>query len=239
MNGNQQIVFRECLNESEEIYTGLWRSALDLFERGEYETDPLILDPADMRRGLTLRARLAPDIVARIEEYTKPLNVFLPNQYFTPASDIHLTVLTVVSCYDGFHHDPEMDEAYCNVFSECTRQLPPPQIIFTGISASPSCLLLRGVPANCHLRELRHQLKCRLKASSLPHSVDLRYPLTTAHATLMRFVAKDDISKFTAYIKANQNHYFGTQRIDEVEFVTNDWCHKKSNTKLIKTFELR
>jgi hypothetical protein len=227
------------MNDAEKIYAELWSKTIPLFEQGHYETDPLVHDPTDMRRGLTLRARLTKEVVAIIDDFTTNVKGFLPNQYFTPPSDIHLTVLAVVSCTSDFRHQPEMDDAYCDVIAECLRSSSSPQIIFSGITASPSCLLLRGFPMNSCLGEMRNRLREKFKQSLLPNSVDARYPIKTAHVTMMRFVEKqDDISGFTRFIKAHHDHPFGSQHVDSLEFVSNDWCHKQCNTKIIRTFAL-
>ena len=227
------------MNEAEKIYAGLWSKTIPLFEQGHYETDPLVCDPTDMRRGLTLRARLTKEVVAKIEDFTTKVKGFLPNQYVTPPSDIHLTVLTVVSCSSDFHHNPDMDDAYCDVLAECLGSVSAPHIVFHGITASPSCLLLRGFPMNRCLGEMRTRLREKFKQSSLPSSVDARYPIQTAHVTIVRFVEQQaDISGFTQFIKAHHDHPFGYQHVDRLEFVTNDWCHKQGNTKIIRTIAL-
>lgn len=227
------------MKDAEQIYTDLWSKALHLFEAGQYETDPLINDPADLRRGLTLRAMLDPEIASEIKKYTEAIKTFIPSQYFTPISELHLTVLTVVSCNSDICHKPETDDLYCEVIQECIRDLPPPRIALRGITASPSCLLLRGYPENDCLEELRNRLRGRFKESTLPSSVDFRYSLKTAHVTIMRFTdPQRDIAEFTHFIKETQNRPFGNQTIDQVELVANDWCHKKENTRLVRTFSL-
>lgn len=227
------------MKDAENIYTELWEKTIPLFEQGNYEIDPLVDDPVDMRRGLTLRARLTGPVVSTIHEYAEELKALLPNQYFTPDSDLHLTLLTVMSCSRNFNHNPEMDDTYSALIAECVRDLPPLRITFRGITVSPSCLLVRGYPEDDRLQMLRNQLREQFKASSLPSTVDFRYPLKTAHVTIMRFIrAKNDLSRFIRFIKESQHHPFGTQTIDAVEFVANDWCHKNSNTRLIRSFRL-
>lgn len=227
------------MKDAEQIYTDLWSKALHLFEAGQYETDSLINDPADMRRGLTLRAMLTPEVASEVEKYTEAIKALIPNQYFTPTPELHMTVLTVVSCNSDLRHRPEMDDLYCETIRECISDIPPPRIAFRGITASPSCLLLRGYPENERLEELRDRLREQFKASTLPSSVDFRYSLKTAHVTIMRFTEpQNDMAEFTRFIKETQNHPFGGQTIDQVELVINDWCHKKKNTKLIRTFNM-
>ncbi|MEI6891458.1 MAG: hypothetical protein V5783_04715 [Pontiella sp.] len=228
------------MNDAEIIYTELWDKSMRVFDRGRCEIDSQINNPSDLRRGLTLRAKLSPEVISQIQEFTSTIKNLLPTQYFTPISNLHLTVLTVISCTHDFHYNSALDDAYCEIIMKCMENLTPPSITFNGITASPSCLLLRGYQEDRSLWELRRRLREQFRKSSLPNSVDLRYPLKTAHTTLMRFVNEpDNMAEFTAFIKENKNHFFGRQMVNEIEFVTNDWCHKFHNTKIIKTLEIK
>jgi len=227
------------MNEAENIYAELWEKSIPLLEQGSYEVDPLIGDPADTRRGLTLRSRLSPTVATNIQLYTEQLKARFPNPYYTAESDLHLTLLTVMSCSSGFQHPPEMDQAYSSLIAGCVRDMPAFRITFRGITVSPACLLVCGYPEDTHLQQLRDRLREQFLSSSLPGTVDLRYPRKTAHVTIMRFTEKGhDLSGFTRFIKQTRNHSFGTQSIDTAEFVANDWCHRQQNTRLIRSFPL-
>lgn len=226
------------MDNVEKIYSELWNKSLPIFDQGQYETDTLVIDPNDMRRGLTLRAKLSTKLVQEIEPFTAPLKELLPGQYFTPVNDMHLTVLTIISCNTDFKHDPALDVAYGDVILECMINSSPPRITFNGITASPSCLLIKGYPEDDNLEQLRNHLREAFKQSSLPNSVDRCYPLITAHTSIMRFVEPHNkMAEFTRYIRKNQNHAFGNHIIKQIEFVTNDWCHKVANTQVIRTYD--
>lgn len=228
------------MKQVKQIYDVLWSNSLPLFQQNRCETDPLIADPNDRRRGLTLRIRPNAYIISKIEQFTETLRTVAPNQYYPPTSDLHLTALTIVSCREGYCCDDDMGKAYADAIAECIRGLPPPHIEFHGITASPSCLLVQGFPQNDSLAALRKLLRERFKTSPLPNTIDSRYPARTAHITIMRFhESQDDLGGFVRFLTENIDYQFGIQEVDEMELVHNDWYHKKANTKIISTFSLK
>ncbi len=227
------------MRDAQAIYDDMWNKALPLFQRDQVEADPLIMDPYDARRGLTLRARPGRELVRKIEDFTRQLKPIIPDQYFIPASDLHLTILSIISCSVGVSRDEIPDPAYIKTIAECIGGLPFPRIKFRGITASPSCLLLRGYPENNRLTELRTRLRDAFRNSTLPSSIDARYAIRTAHITVMRFQTPQRfLAGFTQFITANKDHEFGILEIGEIELVSNDWYHKKENTRLLHTFTL-
>lgn len=222
------------------IYDDLWKKTRPLFQQDQHTTDPLISNPNDMRRGLTVRARLNPEVISRVEAFTGALRDFAPDQYFTPASDLHLTILAVIGCHEGFSLNPALEKSYIEIMSKCIQGIPPPRIQFSGITASPSCILLQGYPENNSLADLRNRLREQFKASPLYHSMDARYPIKTAHSTIMRFQKPQSaLAEFTRFLSENRNRDFEMQDIDEIELVCNDWCHRKANTRIIAAFPLK
>jgi len=227
------------MRDAQAIYDDLWNKALPLFQKDQVEADPLIMDPNDLRRGLTLRARPGQELVLEIEAFTRKLRPFVPDQYFTPASDLHLTILSIISCSVGILRKDIQDKAYIETIADCLGDLSPPRIKFHGITASASCLLLRGYPENECLTELRNRLRDTFRQSPLSNSIDSRYPIKTAHITVMRFqTPQKSLAGFTQFITAHKDHDFGSQEMAALELVSNDWYHKTANTTLLHTFTL-
>lgn len=190
-----------------------------------------------MRRGLTLRARLNPEVISHVVAFTDDLQTFAPDQYFTPASDLHLTILAIIGCHEGFSLNPALEEYYIEIISKCIQGISTPRIKFSGVTASPSCILLQGHPENNHLAELRNRLREQFKTSSLPHSMDKRYPIKTAHTTIMRFEhPQHSLRDLTRFLSENRDRDFGIQDVGEIELVCNDWYHRKANTRIIAAF---
>ena len=227
------------MKDAQAIYDDMWDEALPHFQKDQVDADPLIMDPNDTRRGLTLRARPGKELILEIESFTRQLQQFTPAQYFIPASDLHLTIFTIISCSVGISRAEILDNAYIETISECVGSLPPPRIRFSGLTASTSCILLRGYPENNSLAELRNRLRDAFRKSTLPSSIDARYPINTAHITVMRFqTPQHSLAGFTRFITAHKDHDFGRLEIGEAELVSNDWYHKKENTSLLHTFTL-
>ena len=227
------------MNDAERIYKDLWNKTRPLFQRDQHQIDPLNFEPNDMRRGLTLRARLSPEVIFRVEAFTDDLRKLAPDQYFTPASDLHLTILAMVGCHAGFNLNPALEESYTAIISKCIQRIPPPRIRFRGVTASPSCILLQGHPQNNNLTELRNRIREQFKAATLPHSMDQRYSIKTAHSTIMRFQkTQASLGEFTRFLSKNKNQDFGIQDMNEIELVCNDWYHRTANTRVIAAFSL-
>lgn len=221
------------------IYDNLWQDALLQFNANTWQVDPYINAQQDYRRGLTLLARLSPEVRGRISDFLSTLRKIEPKQYFYPESDFHLTILSIISCYSGFQHNPQLDEEYIAAIRECLVELPPPSIHFQGISASPTCVIIQGFPGDDNLQILRKRLRNRFQNSHLPTAIDARYPLVTAHSTVLRFQSSPkNLPAFIAMLQKYRQHDFGRQSLDQLQFVANDWYLKLSATKILHNFPL-
>lgn len=115
----------------------------------------------------------------------------------------------------------------------------PLQILFKGITASPSCIMLQGFPMDNKLSLLRQRLRDNFKNSTLEHLIDKRYTLETAHSTVIRF--KNPITNnnlFLDCLNKYRNYDFGISKIDSIEFVYNDWYMTNSIVSQIERFIL-
>lgn len=83
-------------------YNKLYDDSIKKIELGNYEIDNLIDSPSDKRFGVTLLIRPNIHIKNKIQKFLDELRVIEPDQYYYPNSDIHLTVMSIISCYDGF-----------------------------------------------------------------------------------------------------------------------------------------
>jgi 2'-5' RNA ligase len=221
------------------IYDSLWQKSLAQFKRGECETDPLILHEEVPRKGRTLLARIPNPASAEIMSFLEELRGFAPDQHFCQPTNMHLTVLAIISCHVGFKRRAELDNAYRSAISECLQEIPAPVIEFRGITASPSCVLIQGFMRNDSLNEIRHRLRERFQSSDLPHSIDSRYAIQTAHITAMRLQREPkDLQGLVRFLEANQGRAFGTVALGTLEFVVNDWYQRAENTEKIAPFSL-
>lgn len=220
-------------------YDKMWQQSLAKFKRQEFEFDPLIDSEKDSRYGLTLIAKPAADIKRKIVETLEEIRAVAPRQYFYPPSDLHVTVLTIISCYPDFTLDEIDSSEYINLIQSALESVFPFHIEFKGLTASPSCILIRGYPEDDQLNTLRTNLRKIFRQSSLKTSLDERYIRQTAHMTAIRFTKPltDEHTFIQTLINLKEKAY-GSSLVDKLELVGTDWYHQKKKTNQIYTFDL-
>src|SRR5690554_5948089 len=140
-------------------YTALWEKAFDKFKNGQFDYDLMLDDPSDSRMGLTLLAY--PDIETRqnIGRLMEALKKIDPSQYYYPLIDIHVTVLSIISCTANFQLEEIKPERYIDLLSDILAASPKFNIAFKGITASSSCVMVQGFPLDNQLNLLRDSLR--------------------------------------------------------------------------------
>ncbi|WP_205686413.1 2'-5' RNA ligase family protein [Chitinophaga parva] len=206
---------------------------------GQYETDPLIDDPTDTRRGLTLLIRPDEIIRSRIRHFLDQLALVAPGQYFYPASDMHVTVMAVISAVPGFTVDQIDPKAYEALVQRSLAGIQPFQLDFRGLTASPAGVLVQGFPGGAALNDIRDQLRANFKTSTLPQSLDARYPIQTAHLTIARLRQPlADVPTYLEMIEKYRSVHFGTMQAHQLELVYNDWYQRAAHTQKLAQFAL-
>lgn len=220
-------------------YEKMYLDARDKIAAERYTLDELIDSRTDKRFGLTLVARPLKPVLDEIFSFQEAAKLLEPEQYFYPAEDVHLTVLSVVSCFDGFSLDGITVNHYVDVIHKCTAHSGAFNIDFTGITASPGAVMLRGIPAGDALNGLRDVLRKEFKSSGLFHTIDKRYTIFTAHSTVLRFRKPlRDIQKFLLLLEKFRNHSFGAFHVAQADLVFNDWYQRTGAGKLLHSFHL-
>ncbi|QHL88000.1 mutarotase [Nibribacter ruber] len=223
-----------------EQYDSLWQHARQEFARGHFEIDPFLADTVpDTRRGITLLTRPNAEVQAQILQLLQSLKAVEPMQYFYPASDLHITLLSIISCSPNFKLGSIPQEDYIQVIREALQDIGPFTVHFKGITASPSCIMVQGFPDGEGLQQLREKLRTAFKNLGLHHTIDQRYTIQTAHSTVLRFQAP--LQHPDAFLEQLENFRtigFGIFTVDQVELVYNDWYQRASNTQALATFRL-
>lgn len=220
-------------------YQALWQQSLCKFEQHQFETDPLLTAKDDSRYGVTLLARPSVQVKQQIQHSLAELMQLEPEQYYYPAPDLHLTVLSLISCYAGFALSQIDTAAYVELVQRVLANTGPLRLHFQGITASPSCVLVQGFFDDQELNQLRDKLRFAFRQSTLQHSIDQRYAIQTAHMTVLRFSQQPaNPELFLQKIKALAAVDFGSCLIDELELVGNDWYQRQQNTVLLGRFSL-
>lgn len=223
----------------QDYYDAMRQEALQRLARGEAQLDSQLHTLQDDRRGLTLRAKLPTPIVARVELMLADFREIEPEQYYYPVSDLHLTILSVISCYPGFTLENVDPAAYKQAVRASLQGVEPFTVTYAGVTASAGAIILQGTPADEGLAQLREQVRNFFHQIGLPQSMDERYQLQTAHSTVIRFRAPlRDPACLIEKIKAYQHHFFGAFRVEALELVYNDWYHRTPNTLVLETYPL-
>ncbi|WP_370979536.1 hypothetical protein [Agaribacterium sp. ZY112] len=221
-------------------YSELWQTARSGFEANEFELDTNIDDSSDSRRGITCLVKLKNSQVSkRVLQFHKQAQQLEPEQYYYPESDLHLTVMSIISCIAGFHIKQINSACYIEKVRDCLTQVAPFDIEFRGITASPSCIMLQGFPLGDEIERVRRLLRQNFKHSKLLNSIDSRYTINTYHSTVIRM--RRPISKpksFLRLLDSYRDHHFGRIRINGLELVFNDWYQRKALTQKLADFKL-
>lgn len=230
---------QQVQQQLQQHYQALWQQSLLKFEQHQFETDPLLTAKDDSRYGVTLLARPSEQVQQQIQYNLAELMQLEPQQYYYPSSDLHLTVLSLISCYSGFTLSQIDKAAYVELVQQVIKNTGPFRLHFQGITASPSCVLVQGFFDDQQLNQLREKLRSAFGQSTLQNSIDQRYAIQTAHMTVLRFSQQPTNPElFLEKIKALTSVDFGTCLIDELELVGNDWYQRQQNTVLLGKFSL-
>lgn len=220
-------------------YNELWEQSLLKFRDHKFQLDSVLNSDTDNRYGVSLIARPSKEVKHNLLKVLDKIRAVAPGQYYYPTSDLHITILTIISCYDGFSLDQIEPADYQKIVQSSVESIPPFTIEFRGLTASPSCILVQGFPNGSQLTDLRAELRKRFKNSALQHSVDQRYTLQTAHMTAIRFKKPfENADRFIDIITQFRDADFGGSVIDQVELVGNDWYQKKEKAISVGRFPL-
>jgi len=222
------------------LYSQMWVDSIDKFKNNECEIDPLINDPTDMRRGITLLSYLDNSVVVEISNFLEELKFFEPKQYYYPKNELHLTILSIISCITGFKLSDIDVEAYSSVIKETLKNFDGFKVKYKGITMSSSCILIQGFPDCKQLNHLRDSLRVNFKKAKLESTIDSRYKISTAHTTAARCITPFENShKVMKVLSKYKNYDFGTLEVNSLELVFNNWYQNLSITKGLSSFELK
>lgn len=219
-------------------YDNLYKKSLQHFSSNGVEVDHNIDNPKDDRYGLTLIIRPEESVRKKIIEFTGELSSIDSQQYYYPFSDIHITILSLISCTAGLKMKDIELPSYIDLINNQLKDVRSFDLKMEGVTASPSCIMVRGYPADESLNSLRNRLRSAFEKSNLPQSLDQRYLLQTAHATVVRFrepLAQKNM--FLEKLENNRSQDFGTFKVQEIELVYNDWYHRTRCVQSLHTFE--
>jgi len=221
-------------------YNELYKTSIRKIENGNYQKDLLIDSPDDKRFGITLLIKPPEKIKKKVQIFLEEIKQIDPYQYYYPNSDIHITIISIISCYKGFQLDQTSIPDYTDLIKRSLNKIDKFEMKFKGITASDSGIMVQGFPENEILNNLRNNLRTNFKNSDLEQSLDKRYLIQTAHSTIIRFRKKiQNKNEFLEIIEKYKNYDFGSFEVKKLELVFNDWYQRERNSKILEKFELQ
>jgi 2'-5' RNA ligase len=226
--------------EIQAIYDMLWNGSFDALVRGDVDIDPYIADPAlDQRRGLTLRFRPSPEVMQSVLCFLDEMRAIEPDQYYYTQENLHFTVLSLFTaipeCQKEFDRLPEYETSV----TEALEGMPPFSLQINGITASRGAVMVCGFPQSETLNAIRQRLRRNLIHSGLSQGLDVRYTLTAAHTTVMRFSSPlRDGSQFCEFLLKNKHREFGRLDVSILELTKNDWYMSQQHTQVLNRYTL-
>ncbi|MDQ0640632.1 2'-5' RNA ligase [Pedobacter sp. W3I1] len=221
-----------------EHYHKLYTESIAKILAGNYEIDHLIDSDTDQRFGITLIIRPNAATNSKIQQFLTEAKAIEPDQYYYQNPDIHITLMSIISCYEGFDLKDIEVEDYIQLIQQILSRHKRFKIQFKGLTASPSCILIQGFLTDT-LNEIRDDLRAGFKNSDLQQSIDKRYAIQTAHATVIRFRSElKHKDSFLSLIEKYRDFDFGTFEVKQIELVYNDWYQRERFVKKLQVFEL-
>ncbi len=223
-----------------EHYNKLYQDSIHKIQSDSYQIDELIDSDNDNRFGITLLLRPDNFVKDKIQKLLSKIKLIEPNQYFYRDSDLHVTVMSIISCYNGFNFNKIGIEDYIETIKKSINGLNHFNIEFRGLTASSACLMVQGFLENNTLNQIRNNLRYNFKDTDLEQSIDKRYTIQTAHSTIFRLKGKfSNKEGFLEIVEEYKDFYFGTFTVDTLELVFNDWYQRKEYVKILHKFELK
>ncbi len=227
-------------NESQEIYDQLYQNSIQQIQSGKIDIDRYLLDKQnDYRRGISLIIRPNAEVKNQIVKFQEELRAVDENQYYQPKTDLHITLLSVISAYDGFRLENIDAKHYSNIIRECLRDKSRNIVKFKGVTTSSGAVMIQGFDLQNKLNLMRENLRHAFNRSRLTDSIDVRYSIKTAHITAVRFMHSLKNSKdYSDIIKKYRDYDFHSFQASELEFVFNDWYQSKNTVKILEKFRI-
>lgn len=226
--------------ELQQQYDQFFIEGIRAIETGTYTINELLQADLDQRYGITLLLRPDASIRASIQQFLSELRSIDPHQYYYPESDMHVTILSIISCYEGFQLNQIDPAAYTAIIREVLANQAACTIEFTGITLSPAAVMIRGFVSDDALNHLRDQLRVAFKFSGLQHSIDERYSIFTAHSTVVRYQQKlADPAAWVRKLRQFESYPFGKQKLATMELVYNDWYQQKEKVQQLAYFSIK
>lgn len=224
-----------------EFYDSLWRKAIGHFnDTGQVWVDPHLADKrGDRRLGLSVIGRLSSEVVGEFSTLLRELASVAPNQYFYRPDEFHITVLSLFTATKAFKPYFAQSPQYLAAVRPALSAARHFEVIFQGITASSSAVMVQGFPKSPELNQLRDRLRESLRDAGLGEGLDKRYHISTAHATVMRFQTQPrNLRKLVDTLAGYREYGFGQTTFRTLQLVKNDWYMSSDKVEVLAEYSL-
>ena len=224
----------------DKYYSNLYETSIEFLLNDTYLIDDQIDSSLDDRFGITLLIRPSIQVKNSIQHFLDELKLIDFEQYYYPNSDIHITVMSIISCYNGFNLATISVPDYVEIIEKSLVGINSFEINFEGITVSPSAIMIQGFVSDNFLDDLRNNLRNNFKNSGLEESIDKRYSISTAHSTVVRFRKRiKNKEKLMETLKKYRDFNFGKFTVEKYDLVFNDWYQRKQFVQQLKQFKVK
>lgn len=123
----------------QKYYDHLYEKSIGRIGNNTCETDRLIDSPDDKIFELTLLFPPSVEIAQEIPTFLEEMERIAPYQYYYLQTDMHITVLSTISCFPGFSLSSINAQTYIDTIQRSLAAIERFSIAFTGATASSSC----------------------------------------------------------------------------------------------------
>ena len=223
-----------------QIYDGIWRKAQQELANGGPHIDFHLRNrQQDRRLGMTLLARPSRKILRRILDLQERLRELEPLQHYYQADEVHVTILTLFNVMEDCEEYMANKPRYRAILPLALANMAPFQIRFQGLCASPEAVMIQGFPLDSQLQILRETLREVLGAHGLGDTLDVRYRISTAHSTIMRFSRPlQDAAALLGRLGDLREVSLGEFTCRNIQWVKNDWYMSSDKVELLAEYAL-
>jgi len=220
-------------------YQWLYENSVQQIREGLHRTDPFLNTREDHRRGLTLIIRPPESVTDRVKFFLDELQTADPAQYYQPQSDMHITVLSVFNCFEGFGLGRLQLEDYINTVAPCIKCSEKFKIDLKGVTTAMDGVMVKGYFLDDSLNRMRDCIRESFKKSGLDNDIDARYRIDAAHMTVVRFRKPlKNRNSFLDIVERFRNTDFGGFLVENIDLVFNNWYVTERYVHLLKRFPL-
>lgn len=224
-----------------EFYDSLWRKAIDYFDgTGQVRIDPHLADKAaDRRLGLSVIGRPSPAVADAFSTLLHRLAQIAPHQYYYQPDEFHITVFSLFTATEAFEPYFAQSSRYLNAVRSALFTARRFEVVFQGITASSSAVMIQGFPKCPELNRLRDRLRESLREAGLGEGLDERYRISTAHVTVMRFQTQPrNLRQLVDTLASCREYDFGQMSFRTLQLVKNDWYMSSDRVEVLAEYPL-